>query len=290
MELAIDIVGFIRDNHSNFETPEAFFKSLRINMEFKEYVEILLARAPPSGPATLTKWNTEAGIEQTKSDYYEIGKLPVHLRQITLELFKKFVVEQKMEPEALLPMMTALIQSHGVHDYLIEHNVGGIIYGLRVSAGQTAWQADTAYLLYDFEFKNLTFIFAMMRGDILTAYSSLFGGAKFLPFPSRTRTPEQFWRNIPHQIDVGRWHHCTCLRISDRRVTSIYRPSLDIPSRYIKFSTPSEYGDTRILIEPTSAFRADLCRPLANPKPGDPTYMHFGVRFLVDQPNAPDLT
>jgi hypothetical protein len=50
VELAIDIVGFIRDNHSNFDTPEALFNALRINMELKEYVEILLACAPPSGP------------------------------------------------------------------------------------------------------------------------------------------------------------------------------------------------------------------------------------------------
>ena len=289
VELAIDIVGFIRDNHSNFDTPEALFNALRINMELKEYVEILLARAPLNGPATLTKWNTKTGIEQTKSDYYEIGKLPGQLSYITLELFKKVAVEQKTDPAALLPMMTAIIQSHGVHNYLIEHNVGGIIFGLRVGAGQTAWQADTAYLLYDLEFKNLTFNFAMARGDILTVYSSMYGDAKFLPFPSRTRTQEQFYRNIPQQIDVGRWHHCTCLRLSDRRVTSIYRPLLDIPSRYVKLSTPPEHGGRAVQIELTPQFQADLSRPIESAIPSDPRTVYFGIRLLIDQPNAPDL-
>ena len=73
------------------------------------------------------------------------------------------------------------------------------MFGLRVAAGQTAWQADTAYLLYDLEFRNVTFIFAMARGDILTVYSSLFSGAKFLPFP-RKRTPEQFWSSFREKL------------------------------------------------------------------------------------------
>jgi hypothetical protein len=289
--LAIDIIDFLRASYSESTTPAELFNGVNATFggPFRAGVEILFATAPAIGPTTLTKWTTDKGIEREVTEYREIGGLPYHLRRLTFESFK-LIVDQQTDAAAILSVVTAKLQSLGVHDNLIEQRVGGIFFGMRAVAGTTMWQWDTVYLIYDSAFKSLIFLMAMAHGDILTVWSSLFGGARFLMLPSNTRTEQEFWSNVPRTIDFTLWSHCTCLRTNDRRVTSIFRPDpRSFPSRFIKFSTKETPDGIIVGIEPVPELLADLLLPIESATPNDPRTIEAALRFIIDHPSAPDI-
>jgi hypothetical protein len=279
--LAKNIIIFIRDNYNEASSPVELFATVDANMgpfvDKNRTVQILLASAPANGPTTLTRWDTVDGIEKRVSDFYEIGSLRTYHRTATLDWLTKFTYEQKVDEALLLPLMTGVVQSYGIHDHLIKQGIGGSIFGVYATAGGVSWQADTAYLVYDSTFSNIHFVYAFVRNEVLIVDSSWTGQPRLFAFPWTNESWEDWWaglrRNLPAQV-VMNWRHCTCLGSSDRRINLIYRNSPDTPSRYINFSLG---GDGRIRVEITPELMAELRRPITTE--GE---VVFGVGLLID--------
>jgi hypothetical protein len=257
---ALQIIGFIRDNYGESISPAELFACVENSMgPFGDTrrVAIILACAPSNGLTTLTYWSTTEGIK-TDRDYYAIGSLETYHRPFTEQRLIDFAVKQKTDAMSLLPLMTGLVQSYGIYDNLINQGVGGVIFGLRATAGRVKWQGDTIYLVYDSEFRNVQFICASVRrskpNDVLSVYSSFIGSTRRFAFGFTSKSSEE---GASSAASIN-WRFCICIRLPDRRLTVIGRKDLSIPSRYVRLSVLNQ--GIHIEIDPDLA--ADLIRPI----------------------------
>lgn len=78
---------------------------------------------------------------------FQLGSAsPMH-KGLTWELLKRIVALEDQGPAAHLTAALGLLQSHGIHDYLLENGVGGSFTGLSVTREGIAWQPDLLYLI-----------------------------------------------------------------------------------------------------------------------------------------------
>lgn len=153
----------------------------------------------------------------------------------------------------ILSVITALVQSYGVHNNLIQMNVGGAIVGLSTHAGNISWQEDTRYILYRSKvvktenfpdinlFDNINFhLCVYIRDDALVVHSSFTKQCKV--FANIISTPSlQDWRNIwydhiKRHHRSNRYRNWVFIDTVTHSVTVIFRENLEQESFYIRFN------------------------------------------------------
>lgn len=188
----------------------------------KEYeVSFLLGWRTNDG-AKLAQWEPATGFRYC--DHCIIGSAGDSL----LQQLDHAVMEMRrsdMPEERVLPAMSAFCQSLGVHGNLLEQNIGGAMFGVRVDQSGIAWQPDTAYVLCRKEAGPGDTIRLCVRGDALvvqspfSAWKVLMNGAV-----SDWRKWAVQWQTvIDAEVQEDHWPYVVFVRKDARVVTLVER-------------------------------------------------------------------
>lgn len=97
--------------------------------------------------------------------------LPSH-KSLTATLLKQLAVFRD-EPGRLLACALGIIQSFGVHDYLLSQGAGGSFVGLRVGPNGIRWQQDLLYVLKADLDPMIDIVSSIVRDHVLVVRSNL---------------------------------------------------------------------------------------------------------------------
>lgn len=241
VQLATAIIEFLKENLCSAETFADLFRKVNASLgpfDPKQTVELLLAYAPSNGEPQLIHWDSRHGLDTNQSDYYTIGSLTSYHAALT-PLVLSTLVDNKLASDRVLPTMTAIVQSYGIHNNLIEQNVGGIIFGLRVCNGEIIWQEDTNFVLYNPTAENLAglnYISAFIRNDVLVVNSSFTNDVRVFAHSVSTSSiqawQESWYSFIVNHIKSDRYQYWVFLSVAKRVITILRRDNFDIANKY----------------------------------------------------------
>ena len=240
VQLAKEIIDFLKCNHDDTVPPDNLFYSVEASLgPFgpDRVVELILARSSSRAGSHLVHWDTVHGLNARASDYYQIGSLTSYHAALTPHVLS-ILAAGKVPPERLLPILTAVVQSYGVHDNLTNMNVGGVIFGLRAHAGDLSWQDDTNYVLYDPSFANAAYVSAFVRENVLVVNSSLTNAVRVFAHSVSMPSPQVWlssWETyIKAHLRSDQYRYWVFLSTLGKVITVLRREALDRKSRYVR--------------------------------------------------------
>ena len=240
VQLATEYLDFLRDNRPFAKNNIELLKSLTASagpFTSDQAVALLLASSAPDGSCELLRWSTTHGIDHSGSDYYEIGSLTSHHAALTPALLS-VLVTYKLDSARMLAVVTATVQSYGIHDNLIDMNVGGLIFGVQTSYGVAAWQQDTNYVIYDQTLSKPAFVTAIARDNALVVSSSLTSETRVFAHSTSTILNNLLDKNwlldVKGQLDSGHSRYWIFISTAWKVITLVNRRNLNIESRFVK--------------------------------------------------------
>jgi hypothetical protein len=274
VQLATQYLDFLRDSRPLVKDNIELLKSLTVSMgpfAPDREVALLLASSAPDGSCELLRWSTIEGIDQSNSDFYTIGSLNSYHAALTSALLSQLIAG-KLDPGRMLATVTAIVQSYGIHDNLIDMNVGGVIFGVQTRLAAVTWQQDTNYVIYSQN--NRTFaapaiVTVIARDNALIVSSSLTNDTRV--FGHSTSTPskdlwDEKWRNnAKAALDSGSGRYWVFINTSGKVITLICRQHANTDSRYVKLSN---LGDGKFDLAISHELMNLLLQPLSNPNDG----------------------
>ncbi|MEA3495700.1 MAG: hypothetical protein U9R42_06665 [Bacteroidota bacterium] len=162
------LIGFAGDNDVAFDT----VNNIKILLQFREsnidsLIEIikqstencvpedndssigLIVGFSDSNNSYLLSYNFD-GTRRilVHDDTVQIGSISNEFKILTKKFIEAFVNHPLPDSELLITI-NSIVQSYGIHDYLIKQGVGGIITGAMLNVHGILWQRDTTHLLYN---------------------------------------------------------------------------------------------------------------------------------------------
>ncbi|MGJ0485586.1 MAG: hypothetical protein ACR65R_13815 [Methylomicrobium sp.] len=246
VQLANHILNFLKDNLDNTTSIRDLLSLMETSMgpfNTEAVVALLVATSNTNGDSELIQWSTKEGINTTKSDYYQIGSLTSYHAAFTPNILS-YLAAGQLAPDRMLPVMTAIVQSYGIHDNLIDMNVGGLIFGLRTEQGRVIWQEDSNYFLYSRNLASVMFISAMARDNALIVHSSLAEGitmfAHSVSMPPLSQWDEAWRRQIEAELESDRFRYWIFISTEGKVITLIIRNDLEQQSRLFRLALKSK--------------------------------------------------
>jgi hypothetical protein len=211
----------------------------------KQAVSLIIASSSDNGNNELIKWNTAEGIDQTNADFYQIGSLDSYHAN-TIHSLLEFFTSRNLAVDRVLPAIISVFQSYGVHEDLIQMNVGGLTTGLRTTHGNITWLEDTNYAIYGSNIgSNLSYISAIVRDNAVIVGSSITNDTRVFYHPANAQANinSQDWRDrVQDQLSSDRFRHWVFINndSQNRVITLIIRNDLATESKYFSLSRISE--------------------------------------------------
>lgn len=282
-QLATSIIEFLRENiKANTSDLRSLLSSVSVSLgpfSRDRAVGLLLAASGSLGEPQLLNWNTVSGLDPSESDFHQIGSLTSYHSALTPQVLSR-LARGNLPPDRLLSMLTAVVQSYGVHDNLIEQNIGGLIFGLRTHAGQIIWQEDTNYVLYDPQLKNPICVSAFVRDNVVVLNSSQTNDIRCLAHSVSTISIHAWfdkWHgNIKSHLETDRYRYWVFISMLDKVITVLRRDNLDTKSRYISLK---KTGDGKFNMGISGELMSLLMQPLKDMQDGS---LPFRLNFLND--------
>lgn len=283
VQLATEIIEFLSANfEANANSLKTLFSSLTASIgpfDSKRAVELLLATSNPNGESHLLHWDTIHGLDAVESDYYQIGSLTSCHSALTLQVLSRFV-QGNLAPDRLLSVITAVVQSYGVHDNLIEMNIGGLIFGLRTHAGNVSWQEDTNFVLYGPRFCNLIYVSAFVRDNVVVVHSSQTNDIRVLSHSVSTQSLQDWiarWeKHVRNHLESDRYRYWVFISTAEKVITVLRRDDFEQQSRYVSLK---KIGDGKFDIGMSPELMSLLNQPLTDRHDGS---LPFRLNFRND--------
>jgi len=146
------IVWFLSQNFSPTESIATLVQRMIASIgpfDTSDEGSLLIARSTLDGGPELYRWTSGQSKLESGDSFYSIGSMATY-RDYTPKIVDILPMINATGHRALTSM-TALIQSFGVHENMIQQNIGGAIFGLMSTEGAIEWQRDTALMIYDDE-------------------------------------------------------------------------------------------------------------------------------------------
>ncbi len=137
------------------------------------------------GSATLREAGTGEG--------FQLGSARAMHKGMTWELLKPLVALEDQGPAVHLTATLGLLQSYGIHDYLLPDGVGGSFTGLTVTREAIAWQPDLLYLIDEPGKDIWSGVATCVRDHNLIVNSTITNGARV------------FATNVNSDNDLAQW-------------------------------------------------------------------------------------
>jgi len=283
VELAGEIIEYLQEKLPFAETFEDLFDFLNIELgpfPSNRPVQLLFAASSKDNKTDLLFWDSIQGIAKQNFDFCQIGSLAFtsHANNTTFAL--NVLAKGHIPVEDFLPAMSAMVQSYGVHNNIIDKNAGGIIFGLRSHDGIISWQEDTNYILYNPSFSQLNFVSAFVRDNVLVVSSSFVRLTKIFSHPVSTLSFERWRENWEADIRVqqrsDRYRYWVFIETANRLITLIRREKFEIQSKYVNLDY---LGDGQFDLGLSPELKMKLLLPLADRGDGS---RPFRFNFLPD--------
>lgn len=254
VQIASAICDFLRDAYDESAPAEAIFEQMSATVgpfDLQRPVELLLAMSTGDN-VSLDRWDTINGLDRSNSSFYQLGSLTSFHASLTPSILS-VLTRGNVEADRLLALAAAVVQSYGVNDNLIDQNIGGLIFGLRISGGHVTWQEDTSYLVYGSSMAEVNYVSAFARDDVLIVSSSLNDDVRILAHststPSLTDWRAVWEQPLKAQLRSDRYRYWVFLKTVERVITVVRRESLDQPSKLLSLSE-SAFGQFNIGLSP----------------------------------------
>jgi hypothetical protein len=235
-------------------------------------VAFLLAWRSDTGPR-LSQWESRHGFTVLDGDSCAIGSIGNYHRTLTSHALQQ-IRNLNVPQEDVLPAITALVQSFGVHDDLIEQNVGGAVFGLAVDSDGVHWQSDTGYLIYSCLVQQPEFVSASVRDNTLVIHSSI--TRETIAMMNSAAPDLQTWlatwdARIAEDNKTDHFSIVVCIRREDRLITVIERePGRAGPFMRFRFAEGQRMLD----------FTKEIGKVLDQPLEPTPDGLPFKLVFL----------
>ncbi len=142
--------------------------------------------------ANLYVWGTTKPDQVVEApDYAYSGSLPPHFAEIAPLLLGKFVSDN-LPVQRVLPSILSILQSLGIHNNLLNFNVGGVFVGVQLNDEGFRWQDDITYILTDKEFSNTDYIKCFTRDNALVVRTTI-GNITRVFFDSMNNQSRNTW-------------------------------------------------------------------------------------------------
>lgn len=283
VQLATSILEFLRENlEANSTDLRSLLSSVTTSLgpfSRDREVGLLLAASGSLGEPKLLYWNTVSGLDTSESDYYQIGSLSSYHSALTPQVLS-LLARGNLAPDRILSVLTAVVQSYGVHDNLIEQNIGGLIFGLCTHAGQIIWQEDTNYVLYDPQVKNPIWVSAFVRENVIVINSSQTNDTRCLAHSVSTASIQAWgdkWQeHVKSHLETDRYRYWVFISMLGKVITVLRRDNLDGVSRYVSLR---KVGDGKFVIGISGELMSLLKQPLTDKRDGS---LPFRLNFRND--------
>jgi hypothetical protein len=167
-----------------------------------------------------------------------------------------------------------------VHDNLIEQNIGGLIFGLRTHAGQTTWQEDTNYVLYDPQVRSLIWVSAFVRDNVVVLSSSQTNDIRCLAHsvstPSIQAWTDKWLCHAKSHLETDLYRYWVFISMVGKAITVLRRDNFDVESSYVSLS---KISDGKFDIGISEELLSLLKKPLTDMKGGS---LPFRLNFRND--------
>lgn len=147
------IALFLSQNFSQAESIATLVQSMVASIgPFAKLAEVslIIARSSIDGNPELYRWTSRQLKLESGSSFYSIGSMETYLDYTPT--IASVLETMNASGHRALTTMTALLQSFGVRDVMIQQNIGGAIFGLMSHGGAIEWQRDTAVIIYADDF------------------------------------------------------------------------------------------------------------------------------------------
>lgn len=234
-------------------------------------VAFLLAWWSDTGPR-LAQWESRNGFTELDGQSCAIGSIGNYHRTFTNHALQQ-LRDLNVPQNDVLPAITALVQSFGIHDDLIEQNVGGAVFGLAVGREGVRWQADTGYLIYSRLGQQPEFVSASVRDNTLVIHSSI--TQETIAMMNSAAPDLQTWlatwdARITEDNKTDHFSIVVCIRREDRLITVIERE----PGRagpFMRF----RFAENQRMLDFTREIGGVLDQPLDQTGDGPPYKLIF---------------
>ena len=116
---------------------------------------MLMGYDDKNGACLNSWWNKEPDIFHPIDSWASMGSLKAEIRFIVEKLLD-YLKSGNIDSEHLLQSMLSFMQNLGIHNPLMETNVGGGIFGAGINAKGFFWHKDITYILYPPDLSNFT--------------------------------------------------------------------------------------------------------------------------------------
>ncbi len=201
-------------------------------------VSLLIAEHGDQG-ASLKLWRSDQANDAGEVDIGEIGSLRSYHSNFAKTALS-ILCQGKIEERRLLPIVSAVVQTYGVHDNLIQQNIGGLIFGLQVCSDGVLWQEDTNYFLYPDSLDSLTYVSAFARDDVVVVNSSVTNATNCFANSINTEKISEWsskWRGyIQTHINSNQYRYWVFISSSRKSITIIRLEDVAAPNKYFSLT------------------------------------------------------
>jgi len=229
VQLAARMIEFLRENIHLAESGSGLLGMLTASFgpfDSARPVELLLAIAEQDKPIELIHWDSITTLVSVGANYYQIGSLTSYHASLTPEFLAR-LINGSVPGERALAIIIALVQSYGIHDNLIDQNIGGLIFGLRCTDGVIHWQEDTNFVIHNFDLSTTTFVSAFARDDAVVVNSSATNDTRIFMHSANTLSPNEWierWRDfIQEKVNSDHYRYWVFIRSPDKCITVVRR-------------------------------------------------------------------
>lgn len=271
VELGALIVDFLQANQRHAAHHNELLTLLERALgpfDDEKSVALLLASSSSDGSAELLRWTTAQGLDTSASDFLQIGSPTAYHAALSPQLLSALAASD-LSSDRLLPVLTAIVQSHGARDTSIDLAAAGLVFGLRTEGGSVTWQPDTLVVCYDQSFASSAHVAVLARDDELVVHSSQDNAIRVFASstPLRHRTPRNaaWLRDIQAELAADRFRYRVFISTSEQVITLIIRNDFERESRYLRLKARRN-GQFDLALSPE--LTSLLLRPLHDRSPG----------------------
>jgi hypothetical protein len=164
-------------------------------------------------------------------DLVQVGSVPEQQARWTQQMLAargERLPFRAVDPAEAAPVFTpvlALLQSYGVHDYLLPDGIGGAFIGAWVTARGARWQTDNLFVVHgaDMGSAGLTMCGVMVRQDVVTLIGNRAEVIKVLgrPVPGRQPSASDLAEQAISQYDDAVFDYFVSINLERHVVTTI---------------------------------------------------------------------
>lgn len=173
------MIDFMRNEIAEGRDSKSAFASATRNDGLKRKVKALMAYSVGNTPRLAAFNENEDGKVRWNADSAHIGSISDAYVDLTEKCISG-IRSTPAIPERQLAQTLALVQSYGIHRYLLEEGVGGCFCGLYVDQSGVHWQPDTLYVVTHSDFNSIGMVGVFARRNVLCLFSSLCEAGKIV--------------------------------------------------------------------------------------------------------------